>query len=140
MKLGAHMTLNSVPFISISSASALTRRPRHRWRAVRLFSHCLVALLLSLCVAGSVAAQTVRGRVEFRNGFPAPGAAVRVVNSRLGPSSSAYTGFDGMYYLYGIPAGDYELQIFINGQLVVRRPIRVFAQPNTDIPPYRLPS
>ncbi len=51
----------------------------------------------------------------------------------------SYTGYDGMYYLNGIPPGDYRLEVYVNGHAVPPRQIRVFNQPGTDIPPYRLP-
>ena len=132
------MTFRSIPIASVRSIGAPVLW-RDRRPAVRPVAHCLAAVLLALCVAADAAAQTVRGRVEFRNGYPAAGAAVRVINSQRGPSGYAYTGYDGMYYLYGIPAGDYELQVSMNGQLVLRQPIRVFPQPGTDLPPYLLP-
>ena len=98
----------------------------------------LLGLLLALTPAQEAEAQTVRGRIVFPNGYPANGAAVRVFNQRLGPSGFAYTTYDGMYYLNGIPPGDYELQVFFNGGPNTARPIRVFPQPMTDIPPISL--
>ena len=105
----------------------------------RLIIHLLGAMILLTALPASALAQTVRGQIVFRNGYPAPGVQVRVTHPRLGPSMPAVTGYDGMYYLYGIPPGDYQLEVFINGQLAPRWQVRVFNRPNTDIPPYRLP-
>ena len=109
------------------------------------FTHRRVALAVlcaaALCMleAPDVQAQTVRGKIVFRNGYPAGGTAVRVFRPDLGASGYAYAGPDGMYYLNGIPPGDYQLQVFFDRRAMPTWPIRVYPQPLTDIPPYALP-
>lgn len=110
-----------------------------RTRLARVRRFCAAVLAAMLLCNHIAAAQSVRGQVQFRNGYPAAGVAVRVANARLGPSGMSYTGYDGMYYLNGIPPGDYRLEVYVNGHAVPPRQIRVFNQPGTDIPPYRLP-
>lgn len=97
-----------------------------------------VAAVLAFATLADATAQTVRGRIVFPNNYPVNGAGVRVWHQNMGASNFAYTGYDGMYYLNGIPPGDYELQIFFNGSMQFRRPIRVFQQPMTDIGPIQL--
>lgn len=108
-------------------------------RSVRPTAVLLLSLLLTLALTTQAAAQMVRGQVVFRNGVPAVGVAVRVFSPQRGPSGVSYTGYDGLFYLYGIPSGDYELQVMFNQRPMPSMRIRVFAQPNTDIPRYVLP-
>lgn len=107
--------------------------------SVRTIIALLLSLLLILVLTTHVAAQMVRGQVVFRNGVPAGGVAVRVFNSQRGPSGTSYTGYDGLFYLSGIPPGDYDLQVMFKQQPMPPVRIRVFRQPYTDIPRYFLP-
>lgn len=98
---------------------------------------CLVVTLVSFTTAGEAA--TVRGRVEHisANSQRAvmAGIAVTVFRAGLGRSAPTYTDRNGMYYLQNLPAGTYNLEIWMAGrqQPVVYR-IRV-SEPYTDIPP-----
>jgi hypothetical protein len=103
------------------------------------WSAWLCIVMLCLGAANAAQAQTVRGQIVFRNGYPAGGTAVRVFRQDLGASGYAYTGPDGMYYLNGIPPGNYQLQVFYDRRPMPAWQIRVHQQPMTDIPPYTLP-
>jgi hypothetical protein len=97
------------------------------------------ALFLFFLLTVSAQAATVRGRLENRNRYPASYVAVTLYNDQVGRSATAYTGGDGMYYLYNVPPGDYLLEVW----LYPNRPpltysIRVH-DPGTDIPPILLP-
>ena len=76
-------------------------------------------LRMALCgfflvlAAGLAHAATVRGRLIHQNGYPATSIAVTVVNSQGVRCSPAYTGADGMYYLFNIPPGPYYLEVWI---------------------------
>ena len=100
----------------------------------------LTALVFFFFVfTASVQAATVRGRLENRNRYPAAYVAVTLYNQQMGRSSAAYTGADGMYYLYNVPPGDYYLEVWIYpGQPPLTYSIRV-NDPGTDIPPIQLP-
>lgn len=93
----------------------------------------LLLVVLCFALAGPARAALVRGRLIFSNGFPAAGIAVRVVSQRLGPSGYTYSGRDGMYYLQGIPAGPYVIEIWLSNQNVLRYNIGV-GEPVTDLP------
>jgi hypothetical protein len=105
-------------------------------KALRLLLTLLLLLFIGITES---AAQTIRGQVVFRNGTPAVGVPVRVFNPHLGPSGFAFTGYDGLFYLNGIPPGDYQLQVFFNQRAMPPMPVRVFAAPHTDVPRYFLP-
>jgi hypothetical protein len=103
----------------------------------RLAYICALVLLLST----SADAATLRGRLlrVYPNGaqFVAGGIAVTLYSQNLGRSTPATSGPDGMYYLYNIPPGDYNLEIWVsNPPVVYRVQIR---DPYTDIPPIRVP-
>ncbi len=102
---------------------------------------CLSLLVLGMFGDAAFAA-TVRGRLDRRGpyGFyPAAGVAVTVNNPQMGRSSPAYTGTDGMYYLFNIPPGNYTLEIWPypqTGPLLF--PVTV-NDPGTDVPPILVP-
>jgi hypothetical protein len=106
-------------------------------RLVLLF----VTLILCLAPLPSAASSIVRGRL-FRvvNGgsYPALGIAVTVVNSQMGRSNSAYTGPDGMYYLYNIPPGTYTLEVWVANPPMTFQ-IQVNPEGYTDIAPIQVP-
>jgi hypothetical protein len=83
----------------------------------------------------------VRGRL-FRviNGgsFRAPGIALTVFSPQMGRSSPAYSGPDGMYYLYNIPPGVYTLEVWVPNSPMSYQ-IQVDGQAYTDIAPIRVP-
>jgi|SRR5450830_706832 hypothetical protein len=94
--------------------------------------------VLSILLAASVRAATVRGRLVHKNGYPAGYIAVRVMHPQHGASSFAYTGQDGMYYLYNIPGPTISLEIWLSNNNVLRYPINV-VEPITDIVPIQVP-
>lgn len=71
----------------------------------------------------------------------AQAVAVRVTHPQYGPSSFAYTGQDGMYYLYNVPAGKFTLEIWITNdeRSVQRYPVTISDALVNDIPPIRVP-
>jgi hypothetical protein len=97
-----------------------------------------VLLLLLLFVAqASAFAGTVRGMLLRRGGdgnqYAAPYVKVSLNNEERGRSALAYSGTDGMYYLYNVPAGNYLLEIWVSPTKVQRYKISVSDQPYTDI-------
>jgi hypothetical protein len=108
------------------------------------FCRSVVYCVLVLAFAQTASAAILRGRLQ-RSGpngaiYPAPGIAVTVYNQDRGRSGASYTGADGMYYL-NIPAGDYNLEVWISRDPRVpptAYSIRV-VEPNTDIPPIFVP-
>lgn len=104
-----------------------------------------VLTLFVLCVFTVAAAEagTVRGRLVRRTPrgeFPAQGIPVTVFRSDLGRSGTAYTGPDGMYYLYNVPPGNYALELWVypNSRPMVFS-IVVSTQAFSDIAPIVVP-
>jgi hypothetical protein len=103
------------------------------------FIRFLACLAFVVLTTGLASAATVRGRLIHANGYFAAGVAVTVFNPQLGRSSPAYTGPDGMYYLYNVPPGYYNLEIWINpGGAPIVYQIQV-GEPYTDIPQIGVP-
>src|SRR5262245_6437416 len=76
----------------------------------------LFAIAFVLLFAGLADAGTIRGRLVHRStqgDYPAKGIPVTAFRSEKGKSSPAYSGTDGMYYLYNLPAGTYTLQVWV---------------------------
>jgi hypothetical protein len=99
-----------------------------------------VGLLLQSAVGGS---SIVRGRL-FRvtpqgQSYPAGGLAVSVTNPQHGRSSLVYSGADGMFYLYNIPAGAFTLEVWTAKNQALRFPIQVYEKAYTDINPIKVP-
>jgi hypothetical protein len=94
--------------------------------------------VLSLVSLQSIATD-LRGRVDGMHSyaqrpFPLSGARVDLyLSTQRGQVliRSAYTGGDGIYYMWGINPGLYTLQV--NGRSLY--PLRVNAQPRQDIKP-----
>lgn len=103
-----------------------------------------VITLFAIIITGSAYAGTVRGRLD-RQGpygiYPVSYMAVTLYSSTSGRTSPAYTGANGMYYLYNIPYGGYALEIWVNGFSYppITYRISVFNQPYTDIKPILIP-
>jgi hypothetical protein len=73
------------------------------------------------------------------NGYPGAGVAATVFNPQVGRSSPAYAGPDGMYYIYIVPPGAYNLEVWIYpGGAPILYQIQV-VEPYTDIPPITVP-
>jgi len=102
----------------------------------------ILLLLLGVLVvsAGSRAQQTavVRGRIT-RGPYAAAYIQVTVYNAFMSRSSPVVTGQDGMYYIRGVPFGNYYLEVWIQqGQPPLVYQIQV-GYPITDIPVIALP-
>ena len=100
-------------------------------------------LFLFITITVSAHAATVRGRLDRSNGYggsyQVAYVMVTLYNDRLGRSAPAYTGTDGMYYLYNVPPDDYFLEVWLYpGRPPLRYSIQV-RDPYTDIPPILLP-
>lgn len=104
-------------------------------------------VLLSLLVFATTAyayAGTVRGRLDRRDAqgrdYPAASVGVTLTNDRGVRSSPAYTGSDGMYYLYNVPPGTYLLEIWVHpNRDPIRYTVQVSNQSLTDIPVIVIP-
>lgn len=100
-------------------------------------SSIFVCFLFATTVLADAA--TIRGRLIHQNGYPAGGLAVTVYNSSTGRSSPAYTGTDGMYYIYNVPAGPYYLEVWIYpGRPPVVYQVQI-GEPYTDLPQVGVP-
>lgn len=110
---------------------------------VKSSAFLLLAITLFF-VTASAYAGTVRGRLD-RQGpygiYPTPYVPVTLYSPFYGRTSPAYTGTDGMYYIYNVPPGDYTLEIWIQGfsYQPITYGIRVFDQPYVDIRPILVP-
>jgi hypothetical protein len=96
-----------------------------------------LVIVTCLCLGNTLSAAMIRGRLLYSNGAAAAQIAVRLSTAQ-GVSPFTYSGRDGMYYLNGIPAGTYTLEIWRNQVLVSRQPITVH-ETITDVPVSRLP-
>ena len=102
------------------------------------------AVLLWIAGASALYAGNVRGRIVRRGpsgDYPVGGVAVRVRQGKAGGLSGVvYSGQDGMYYLYKIPAGQFTLYVYPrpNAQPLTFA-IQVSNQPWTDLAPVRIP-
>src|SRR5690349_13815015 len=105
----------------------------------------LAALTLFLfTVSAFTYASTVRGRLERKDSYgrpyPAGYVAVTLYQEGKGRSAPAYTGADGMYYLYNVPPGTYSLEIWANpNRPPIVYTIHVSNQPLTDIAAIQIP-
>ena len=82
----------------------------------------------------------VRGRIQRSyNGqfYPIQGVQVTLNHPQLGRTDPAYSGPDGMYYLYNIPPGSYYLEVWVTNPPWVFN-VNVYA-PQTDLPPVNVP-
>jgi hypothetical protein len=85
----------------------------------------------------------VEGRLNYRGSSgaisPAPHIQVNLVESVQKSSSSTFTGFDGMYYFFNVPPGQYSLEIRASGNKPLNYKITVSDQPFTRIAPILIP-
>lgn len=103
-----------------------------------------ILILCGLLSEKIFAQATIRGRL-VRLGpagqYFVPNVRVNVYSPTIGFSNPTFSGIDGMYYLFGIPYGQYYLQVWanpVNGAAPLSYPIQVVA-PMTDIPVIQLP-
>jgi hypothetical protein len=108
-------------------------------RVARCARMMLLLAVVSVFAATVADAATVRGRlVHGANGYPAEGLAVTVNHYQYGRSPPSFSGPDGMFYLNGIPPGNYILEIWVTPQNFISINITV-NDPVTDIYPVRVP-
>ncbi len=109
-----------------------------------LFLVLAVAAASWLTGAAPLYAGNVRGRIVRRGpsgDYSVGGIAVRVRQGTAGSwSGTVYSGQDGMYYLYKIPAGKFTLYVYprANAQPLMFN-IQVSNDPWTNIDPIRVP-
>lgn len=102
---------------------------------------CCTLLFLT---AESASAATVRGQLNRRDGTrtsPAAGVCVTVYKSGGARSPRTCSDSNGIYYLQGIAAGEYQLEVWSSpspGTPPERYPI-VVSEPNTDVRPITIP-
>lgn len=105
--------------------------------------HCAGGLvfILLLSFAGVLDAANVQGRLDYNNGSPAGGIAIRLIGTSGAhpPSFAAYSGRNGMYYFSQIPAGTYNLEVWRNNVRVAFLGNLVVAEPLKNVPIVRLP-
>lgn len=85
-------------------------------------------------------ATTIRGRLDRTSNFgiyPAVGIAVTVFSPSAGRSYPAYTDNYGFYYLYNIPPGNYNLEVWITNPPRFWT-IQVPPQPQFDVAPIQV--
>jgi hypothetical protein len=114
---------------------------------MRIQSRTLIAMLTAMALLiGSVsAARTdtiVRGKL-YRVGsggteIPAAGIGVSLNNPQRGASATAYSGSDGLYYIYNVPPGRYVLEVRISKSEILKYDIEAKDQKYTDIGPIRV--
>jgi hypothetical protein len=85
----------------------------------------------------------MEGRLDYRgsSGFvsPAPHIQVNLVDPVQKRSSSTFTGFDGMYYFFNVPPGQYTLEIRTSKDKLLGFKITVRDRPSTRIAPILIP-
>ena len=102
-----------------------------------LFRRALGCVVVVLAASFAHAANA-RGQVVHHNGTPATGCVVTLLNSQKVRSASAQVGTNGMYYFVNIPAGQYNLEIWVNPQTPTVYRVTV-NEPNTDLPKVTIP-
>lgn len=104
----------------------------------------IVLCLLIMASASATFASTVRGRLERRDvygkGYVAAHIRVVLVSQQNIRSTPAYSGNDGLYYLYNVPPGLYILEVSTDpNRAPLRFKIQVNNQSVTDIGPIVIP-
>jgi carboxypeptidase family protein len=99
----------------------------------------LEALCVWLLLAAAAHAATIRGKLVHAKGGAAAGYQVTVSNAQAGRSAPARVGPEGMYFIYNIAPGAYDLEIWVPG---AREP-KVYrinvVNPYTDVAELRVP-
>jgi len=102
-----------------------------------------VATLTHDPVAASSASTIVRGKLyrlsRQNNQTPVAGIGVRLNHAQRGPSAIAYSGSDGLYYLYNVPPGKYVLEVLVPNSQPLKYNVEAKEQKYTDIAPIRVP-
>jgi hypothetical protein len=113
-------------------------------RIMRSIGRLTGLMLVVFMLSAFTYASTVRGRLDRRDNYgrmyPAVYVPVTLYQQGRGRSAPAYTGSDGMYYLYNVPPGTYSLEIWAYpNQRPIVYTIYVYDQPLTDIAPIQIP-
>lgn len=99
-------------------------------------------LFLLASFANTVSAENVRGRLDGVGPYgvyPVSRVAVTLFSQAAGRSSPAYSDYQGMYYIYNVPPGDYTLEVWAGGAQPMIFDIFVIPnRPVTDIAPIRV--
>jgi len=105
----------------------------------RLKNLAACTVLLALSTAAAHAAATVRGKViRDKDKSAAAGYRVTVMNDKA-RTTPARVGQDGMYYIYDVEPGPYQLEIWVpNTAAPVVYKIQV-VEPYTDVPQIAVP-
>jgi hypothetical protein len=122
-------------------------RSRSKTKNKYMSTFRLVSLLLlpaALLLAAHLAyGSNVEGRLDYRGSSgaisPAPHLQVNLVDPVQKRSSSTFTGFDGMYYFFNVPPGQYTLEVRTPRNKVLSYKITVRDQPSTPIAPIPIP-
>jgi hypothetical protein len=111
----------------------------------RLVHVAALVVCVTLLAEAEAAAGNVRGLLLRRGPqgvYPASGIAVTVYAQQMGRSQPGYSGSDGMYYLYNVPAGRYYLEIWAHGfssRPLVFEILITDQQQFTDVAPVTVP-
>lgn len=101
--------------------------------ALRFLSILLILFAASL----ELRAETVRGKIvrETDNGeYPAAYAAVTLNSEQTGRSARTYSTLEGVFFLYNVPPGEYDLEVWAAKKIISKTPISVVpGQEVTDV-------
>ncbi|HZI48474.1 MAG TPA: carboxypeptidase-like regulatory domain-containing protein [Pyrinomonadaceae bacterium] len=111
-------------------------------RVTRSIARLAGVALILFTLSAFTYAGTVRGRVDRRDGYgrisPAVYVPITLYQEGKGRSAPAYTGKDGMYYLYNVQPGTYSLEIWVSPNRPIVYTIYVSDQSLTDIAPIQI--
>ena len=99
---------------------------------------CALGCVVVVLAASVAHAANARGQVVHRNGAPAVGCVVTLLNSHKVRSASVHVDTTGMYYFESITAGQYNLEIWVNPQTPTACRVTV-TEPSTDLPKVTIP-
>ena len=108
---------------------------------MKTYRFAIVISVIALFICASQAeAVNIRGRLDrgMNAGvYPAVGIPVTVSSPRTGRSYAAYTDKYGFYYLYNIPPGNYNLEVWVTNPPRIWR-VQVPLVSQFDIYPIRI--
>lgn len=105
-------------------------------RAARILRIFICCLSLELACAAAQAA-SAHGRLLHANNAPAAGVTVTLSNEH-GRSAPVQSDGKGNYTLANIPAGRYNLEIWVNPSSPRSYPVMI-TEPDTSLPPEKIP-
>lgn len=105
---------------------------------IRKITCNFAALLILLCAATFVAAQTINGTISGtvldQNGAALPGASIVATNSETGATRTAATNDEGIFTIAGLPVGVYNVRAEKTGFApTLRENVQVSVSVNTQI-------